>query len=165
MPSCMGVLTSDLERSDASTPFRGIIISLEMANFHVLARSHVLATYSKRPTVTRHLCTPLSATPERHQFAFVPSAVKHAGSAHGRSGHVAAIRAVSSGRVDLSDWSQPSGFRGTGVPRYDAQLDFQLNGSFISGARGRPQGVVHFLGGAFAGATPQLTACIFITKS
>lgn len=70
--------------------------------------------------------------------------------------HAPPISAVSSGAVDLSGWSAP-GPRGAGGATQSAPLDFQLNGSSVSGARGRPRGVVHFLGGAFAGATPQLT--------
>jgi len=52
--------------------------------------------------------------------------------------------------VDLSSWSSSGGDRG-------APLDFRLDGSHVAGARGRPRGIVHFVGGAFAGANPQLT--------
>lgn len=55
--------------------------------------------------------------------------------------------------VDLSSWSS-AGDRG-------APLDFRLDGSHVAGARGRPRGIVHFVGGAFAGANPQLTVRTF----
>ena len=66
-----------------------------------------------------------------------------------RSRHGTVTSAAYGSSVDLTSWSSPSD-RGSA-------LDFQLNGSYVAGARGRPRGVVHFVGGAFAGANPQLT--------
>ena len=65
------------------------------------------------------------------------------------SRHGTVTSAAYGSSVDLSSWSSPSD---RGSP-----LDFELNGSFVAGARGRPRGIVHFVGGAFAGANPQLT--------
>ena len=66
-----------------------------------------------------------------------------------RARHGTVTSAAYGSSVDLTSWSSPSD---RGSP-----LDFQLNGSYVAGARGRTRGIVHFVGGAFAGANPQLT--------
>ena len=72
-----------------------------------------------------------------------------------RSRHRSVTSAAYGSSVDLTSWASPSD---RGSP-----LDFQLNGSYVAGARGRPRGIVHFVGGAFAGANPQLTVREILT--
>ncbi|KAK9806903.1 hypothetical protein WJX72_006952 [[Myrmecia] bisecta] len=42
------------------------------------------------------------------------------------------------------------------VPESEATLQFEVAGAHVSAPVGRPRGIVHFIGGAFAGAAPQL---------
>lgn len=112
---------------------------------------------SGQRTVTRQRCAHAPAPRAEPHNAPLLSSRRHSVPARGRATLAAFTSAVSSGAVDLSGWSGPSGPTGAGGTPQSAPLNFQLNGSSVASARGRPRGIVHFLGGAFAGATPQLT--------
>lgn len=109
----------------------------------------------------QHALTP--AVPRKRSTTLKHSKTGHRHSLRGRSTRTPTTASASSYEVDLSSWSDAGGTRGPST-RSTAQ-DFQLNGCFVSGARGRPQGVVHFCGGAFAGATPQLTVLPLSSRS
>ena len=122
---------------------------------HVLMHSPALATSGQRAIIRQrcaHTPVPLGAPRDGSNGI---NCQYRAPSRH-RAARTTPVSAVSSGSVDLSGWAAPNP-RGAAGASQSTPLDFQLNGSSVSGARGRPRGVVHFLGGAFAGATPQLT--------